>query len=82
MVPSLVKVSSKNQITLPRAVTQRLGDARYLQVSMRGRDVVLRPACVTVPGQALAAVRAKIRRLGLSEDIIPRAIAAVRAAGK
>lgn len=71
----LAKKTSKNQITLPKAIVRQLPDVEYFQVFVREGDVVLRPAVVSGAGERLKAVRAKIKALGLSEKDVDDAIA-------
>jgi len=63
----LAKKTSKNQITLPKAIVRQLPDVEYFEVSLRDGEVVLKPVIVSVPGERLKAVRAKIKALGLTE---------------
>jgi len=70
----LAKKTSKNQITLPKAVVRQLPDVQYFEVSVREGEVVLRPAVVSAPGERLKAVRTKMRALGLSEKDVDDAI--------
>ncbi|MBI2883206.1 MAG: AbrB/MazE/SpoVT family DNA-binding domain-containing protein [Candidatus Methylomirabilis oxyfera] len=70
----LAKITSKNQITLPKAIVKQLPEVGYFEVSLRKGEVVLRPVEVTVPGERLKAVRAKIRALGLTEKAVEQAI--------
>ena len=63
----LAKKTSKNQITLPKAIVRQLPDVEYFEVSLRDGEVVLRPVVVSAPGERLKAVRAKIKALGLTE---------------
>lgn len=71
----LAKKTSKNQITLPKAIVRQLPDVEYFQVFVREGDVVLRPAVVSAAAERLKAVRAKIKALGLSEKDVEDAIA-------
>lgn len=70
----LAKITSKNQITLPKAIVKQLPEVEYFEVSLRKGEVVLRPVEVSVPGERLKAVRAKIRALGLTEKSVEQAI--------
>ena len=70
----LAKKTSKNQITLPKAIVQHLPDAEYFDVSLRDGEVVLRPVVISAPGERLKAVREKIRGLGLVEKDVEGAI--------
>ena len=70
----LAKKTSKNQITLPKAIVQQLPDVEYFEVSLREGEVILKPVVVSAPGERLKAVRAKIRALGLTEKEVEEAI--------
>lgn len=70
----LAKKTSKNQITLPKAIVKQLPEVEYFEVSLRKGEVVLRPVEVSVPGEKVKAVRAKIRSLGLTEKVVEQAI--------
>lgn len=74
----LAKKTAKNQVTLPKAIVEQLPEVQYFDVSLRGDEIVLRPASVTSPGERLKAVRAKIKALGLAEKDIDDAIAWAR----
>jgi hypothetical protein len=73
-----LKLSSKNQITLPRAVIKHFPGTEYFELAQRDNELVLRPARMQVPGRALERVRDKIASFGITEDIIPGAIREVR----
>lgn len=70
----LAKKTSKNQLTLPKAVVQQIPDVEYFDVSVREGEVVLRPVVVSALGERLKAVRAKVKALGLTEKDIQAAI--------
>jgi hypothetical protein len=70
----LAKKTSKNQITLPKAIVDRIPDAHYFDVSLVEGAVVLKPVAVSVPGERARAVREKVRALGLTEDDVKQAI--------
>ena len=74
----LAKKTTKNQITLPKAVVRQLPDVQYFDVSVRDGEVVLRPAVVTASGERLKVVRSKMRSLGLSEKDVEDAISWAR----
>ena len=70
----LAKKTSKNQITLPKAIAQRFPGVEYFQVREEDGRIVLepqRPSRVTE-------VRAALRRLGVTEDDVVDAIAWAR----
>lgn len=70
----LARKTSKNQITLPKAIVTQLPGVDYFEVSFRGGEVVLTPVELRVLGERLKTVRAKIRALGLTEQDVDRAI--------
>lgn len=66
----LAKLTSKNQLTLPKAVTQALGPVEYFEVEARGGQIVLTPVRI----QRTDAVRAKLAELGISARDIEEAV--------
>ena len=66
----LAKITSKNQLTLPKAVTQAVGPAEYFQVEARAGQIVLTPVRI----QRADAVRAKLAELALSEADVADAV--------
>ena len=70
----LAKRTSKNQITLPKAIVQRLGEADYYDVTVQDGKIVLTPVRL----QQADAVRAKLEALGITQDDVEDAIAWAR----
>ena len=73
----LAKLTSKNQLTLPKAIVQAVGEAEYYDVSTDNGRIVLTPVRL----QQADAVRAKLSALGIDEDDIKDALAWSRKAG-
>jgi hypothetical protein len=71
----LAKLTSKNQLTLPKQALDALGPVSHFQVEVEGDRLVLTPARI---GGA-EAVRRKIAELGITEADIQDAVAEVRA---
>ncbi|MGL1834097.1 AbrB/MazE/SpoVT family DNA-binding domain-containing protein [Rhodocyclaceae bacterium SMB388] len=67
----LAKRTSKNQITLPKAVVQMTGDADYYDVTAQNGKIILTPVRL----QQADAVRTKLEELGITEDDVGDAIA-------
>ena len=65
----LAKLTSKNQLTLPKAVVEQVR-ADYYSVRTEGQSIVLTP--VKLGG--LEAVQEKLARLGITEKDITRAV--------
>lgn len=70
----LAKMTSKNQLTLPKAVTEALGNPEYFDVETRGGQLILTP----VQLQRTDAVRERIREMGVTEQDIQDAVAWAR----
>lgn len=66
----LAKLTSKNQLTLPKTVISDFPDTRYFDVTQEDGRIVLTPVRV---GRA-DAVRKKMVELGLSEDDVAAAV--------
>jgi antitoxin component of MazEF toxin-antitoxin module len=73
----LAKRTSKNQITLPKAVVQMVGEADYYEVTAHNGKIVLTPVRL----QQADAVRAKLEELGITEADVSDAIAWARQRG-
>ena len=60
----LAKLTSKNQITLPKAVVSAVDAAEYFDVGVENGRIVLTPVRV----QRAQAVRDKLQQLGITEQ--------------
>lgn len=67
----LAKLTSKNQLTLPKSVTDKLGPVQYFEVLLQAGQVVLTPVRI----QRGDAVRAKLAELELDDGVIAKAMA-------
>ncbi|PKO68368.1 MAG: AbrB family transcriptional regulator [Betaproteobacteria bacterium HGW-Betaproteobacteria-14] len=75
----LAKLTAKNQLTLPKAVTNAVGPTEYFEVETRDGCIILTPVRI----QRADAVRAKLAELDLNEQDIADAVSwARRPAGK
>lgn len=70
----LAKMTSKNQLTLPKSVIEQVGATEYFDVEVKAGQVVLTPVRI----QRADAVRAKLAELNLSEADITDAVAWTR----
>ena len=66
----LAKLTSKNQLTLPKAVVQSFAGVEYFDVSVENGRIVLAPAEV----QKAGAVRAKLAELNMTETDVREAV--------
>ncbi len=63
----LAKLTSKNQLTLPKSAVQAVGASGYFDVEVRAGQIVLTPVRI----QRGDAVRAKLAALGLEDaDVV------------
>lgn len=70
----LAKLTSKNQLTLPKKVIADFPGARYFDVAAENGRIVLTPVHIT----RADAVRTKLAELGLSEADVADAVAWAR----
>lgn len=71
----LAKMTSKNQLTLPKALTAQVGAPEYFEVEARNGQLVLTPVRI----QRGDAIRAKLAELELNESDVANAVAWARA---
>ena len=70
----LAKLTSKNQLTLPKAVIADFQGLEYFDVTKENGRIVLTPVRIT----RADAVRAKLAELGMSETDVADAVAWAR----
>jgi len=66
----LAKLTSKNQLTLPKSAVEAVAAAEYFDVEVRAGQIVLTPVRI----QRGDAVRAKLAELGLTESDVTDAV--------
>jgi bifunctional DNA-binding transcriptional regulator/antitoxin component of YhaV-PrlF toxin-antitoxin module len=74
----LAKVTSKNQLTLPKSVTQAIGATEYFDVEARDGQIILTPVRI----QRSDAVRAKLAELAIDEGDVNDAVKWARRSSK
>jgi len=70
----LAKLTSKNQITLPKAIVQQIEQTQYFEVQIENGRIMLTPMRV----QPADLVRNKLADLGISEKDVEDAVAWAR----
>ncbi|MDH2237409.1 AbrB/MazE/SpoVT family DNA-binding domain-containing protein [Pigmentiphaga sp. GD03639] len=70
----LAKLTSKNQITLPKAAVSSVDETDYFDVTVENGRIVLTPVRV----HQAQAVRDKLEQLGITEQDIEEALAWAR----
>jgi hypothetical protein len=66
----LAKLTSKNQLTLPKSVTNAVGAVEYFEVQTKGGQIILTPVRI----QRADSVRAKLAELDIAEQDIADAV--------
>ena len=66
----LAKMTAKNQLTLPKSVTNALGEVEYFDVQTKDGQIILTPVRI----QRADAVRAKLAELDMNEQDIADAV--------
>lgn len=70
----LAKKTSKNQVTLPKKAMEDIPETEYFDVTSKDGVLILRPVTMIEPGTRLAAIRKKIKDLGIVPEDVDRAI--------
>jgi hypothetical protein len=70
----LAKLTSKNQITLPRDVVKEFKGIDYFDAVVQDGRIVLEPVRIRPVAGNLQAIREKMRRLGVSEADVAEAV--------
>ena len=66
----LAKLTSKNQLTLPKAIMNQIPHPEYFEVELEDGRIILTPLLL----RPADAVRDKLRDLGISEEDVADAI--------
>ena len=67
---TIAKLTSKNQLTLPKSITREIGETEYFEVTVVGQQIILTPVKI----QRADAVRAKLAELGINERDVADAV--------
>ncbi len=68
----LAKLTSKNQITIPKSIINQIPHTEYFEVELQNDTVILKP--VIVLGTDLEQIKMKIKNLGLKRESVTEAI--------
>ena len=67
---TIAKLTSKNQLTLPKSITRDLGETEYFEVTVEGQQIILTPVKI----QRADTVRVKLAELGINEQDVADAV--------
>ena len=68
----LVKITSKNQITIPKRIIDQMPEVKYFDVELKDGTVKLKP--LRTYNVDLDQIRFKMKKLGLKQDSVAQAI--------
>lgn len=66
------KITSKNQITIPKKIINQIPDAKYFDVKLEDGVVMLKP--LAFYDTDLKEIRSKLKQLGLKPDTVADAV--------
>ena len=66
------KITTKNQITIPKKIINQIPDAKYFDVELKDGIVLLKP--LVFYETDLRQIRAKLKRTGLNADSVNEAV--------
>ena len=68
----LAKMTSKNQITIPKKIVDQLQNVEYFEVELKEGMVLLKP--LKVYSTNLDQIRSKLKTMGLNENSVKEAV--------
>jgi hypothetical protein len=68
----ITKKTAKNQVTLPKAIVERIPKTEFFDVDVRDGEIVLRP--VQTASRTVTRIRQKAKRLEITQEDINAAI--------
>ena len=75
----LCKRTSKNQLTIPKAIADQFPGVNYFDAVLEGGAIMLRPVTITAhDGPDLEAIRDTMERLGVTVQDLEKAIRTAR----
>ncbi len=66
------KITTKNQITIPKKIINQIPDAKYFDVELKDGIVLLKPLAFYETG--LRQIRAKLKKLELEPNAVAEAV--------
>ena len=72
----LAKLTSKNQLTIPKKIIEKMPDTKYFDVEIEGEIIVLKP--LNLYDTNPAKIKEKMKTLGLTQDCVAEAVSWAR----
>ena len=73
----ITKKTTKNQVTLPKAIVERVPQTNFFEIDVRDGEIVLKPVHRNA-SPVLTRIRRKMKRLEVTEQDVEAAIRWVR----
>ena len=74
----LAKLTSKNQITLPRKIVQEFSGIEYFDAAVQKGRIILAPVRMQPVDATLTGIREKMKKLGITPADVTEAVQWVR----
>ena len=68
----LAKITSKNQITIPKKIIEKMPNIKHFDIEFKDGVVIMKP--IKFYDTNLDQIRAKIKKIGLKENSVAEAI--------
>jgi AbrB family looped-hinge helix DNA binding protein len=68
----LVKITSKNQITIPKKIVEQFSGTQYLEAEYKDGALILKP--VKTYETDLESIRAKMKKIGMESGSVQEAV--------
>jgi bifunctional DNA-binding transcriptional regulator/antitoxin component of YhaV-PrlF toxin-antitoxin module len=68
----LAKITSKNQITIPKKIIEKIPDVKHFDIELKDGIIIMKP--IKFYDTNLDQIRAKIKKIGLKENSVAEAI--------
>jgi len=72
----LAKLTSKNQLTIPKKIIEKIPKTKYFDIELEGDALILKP--LILYDTNTAAIKEKMKTLGLTEDCVAEAVSWAR----
>lgn len=70
----LAKLTTKNQITLPRKIVQEFRDIEYFDAVVQDGRIILAPVRIQTVDATLSGIREKMKKLGITPADVAEAV--------
>ena len=72
----LAKLTSKNQLTIPKKIIEKIPETKYFDIELEGDVLILKP--LILYDANTAAIKEKMKKLDLTEDCVAEAVSWAR----